>query len=222
MADPLAIEWLPIDSIQVRKENPKRHDLRQIEESIRRFGFVQPLIVDKTTGTLIAGHGRLQVIKKMMKEGKICPGLVGDNGVPWKVPVVRVALKSEREAKAYLIADNRLTEKGGWDEASLGAMVRDLAKEKDGLRGIGLSKLEASRLMGKFGESFTEASAKGYVTSSIRQITLYYSFQEFQAYISRMEKAMAQAGVKNHTELFKALLADWEKKHANHRSQAKK
>jgi len=72
--------------------------LRKIEESIRSFGFVNPVLIDEED-RILAGHGRVAAAKSMGLES---------------VPVVYVAGLTEAQRKAYVIADNRLAELAGW------------------------------------------------------------------------------------------------------------
>lgn len=221
MPEATTLEWLPIDAIKPESENPKRHDMRQLEDSIRRFGFINPLVLDRATGNLVAGHGRLKVLKKMRNEGAPPPSQIRISNGTWHVPAIRVSLKDRKESRAYLIADNRLTISGGWDEAGLASLVKSISTEKDGLKGLGFTKLETREFLGKFGDAFTRDAGITYLTSTIRQIVLYYSYDEFQAIRERIDRAVRQAGARNDTELFKAILAHWEKKHADHRSKKK-
>src|SRR3990167_2935122 len=82
------------------KKNAKKHtemQIKQVAESIRNFGFAQPIVVDKK-GVVIVGHARLAAAK-----------LLGLRDVP----VIKVNL-SEQQAKAYRLADNKLNE-SDWD-----------------------------------------------------------------------------------------------------------
>jgi ParB-like chromosome segregation protein Spo0J len=81
-------------------KNSKEHTEKQIKkiaDSIREFGFNQPLVIDKK-GVIIVGHGRY-----------LAAQLLGIN----PVPTLEVDLDEER-AKAYRLADNKLNE-SEWD-----------------------------------------------------------------------------------------------------------
>ena len=86
--------------------NPRNHPLKQIAkiaDSIRRFGFLDPILVDPT-GLIIAGHGRLLAARQL--------GLTA-------VPTVCAAHLSEIEYRAYRIADNKLADLATWDRDRL-------------------------------------------------------------------------------------------------------
>jgi DNA modification methylase len=91
-----------------RTHSPKQ--LRQIADSIRRFGFVNPILID-AEGDIIAGHGRLAAAE-----------LLGLS----EVPVLPVTHLSAAEKRAYILADNRLAEKAGWDKEILAIELQAL------------------------------------------------------------------------------------------------
>jgi hypothetical protein len=99
----VAAELRPINSLVANPRNARTHNEQQIEQivaSIREFGFTNPVLVDET-GTILAGHGRVAAAKRL--------GIAA-------VPVVRIENLSDAQKRAYVIADNRLAEKAGWDQ----------------------------------------------------------------------------------------------------------
>ena len=102
----LSVEQVPITSLKPYANNPRTHtkkQIRQIAESIRTFGWTNPVLVD-ANDRIIAGHGRVEAAKLL--------------GIP-TVPVLRIEDLSEAQLKAYVIADNKLAELAGWDEQIL-------------------------------------------------------------------------------------------------------
>jgi hypothetical protein len=130
-----------MSQVQAWPRNPKKHDEPGLDASLERFGFVNPLVLDESSGKLVAGHGRLE-------EGKPPPERVEVRKGEWCVPVLMgISFSSEEEAEAYLLADNRLTELGGWDHVALADMLRRPATEKAVLEGTGFSDAQADRLL---------------------------------------------------------------------------
>ena len=80
-----------------------KHQIRQIAESIRVFGFTNPVLIDGKN-RIIAGHGRVEAAK-----------LLGMT----EVPTIRLEQLTEDQIRAYIIADNKLAENAGWDKATL-------------------------------------------------------------------------------------------------------
>lgn len=153
MSEPIHIEYLPLGELLDRKaeKNPKRHDLIRLNRSIDRFGYTQPMLLDDRTNRLLAGHGRLETLIRKKIEGQAPPKniKVADDG-EWLVPVIiGYATNSDAEAKAYIVADNRLTEIGGWDPVELGELLTDLVDEGgvDMLDGTGFNSEEYDLLI---------------------------------------------------------------------------
>ena len=110
----LSVAYLPIDTIKPDPANPRSHKPPQvaaIARSINTFGFNVPLLVDEQQ-TIIAGHGRLAAARKL--------GLTS-------VSVIELTHLSEQQRKAYMIADNRLTDLSSWNDQLLGEVLRDLS-----------------------------------------------------------------------------------------------
>lgn len=116
----ISIEYTRLSEIQVDPDNAKDHDLGALSESLARFGFVAPMGVNENTGQLLWGHGRLAELQQLKASHDFPPdGIsVADDG-EWLAPVIRGIQLSEQDGKAYVIADNRLVELGGWNERQL-------------------------------------------------------------------------------------------------------
>lgn len=110
-ADPprIAAEQLvtvPISKLVPSPTNPRIHgeaQLKQLRRSLRKFGFVTPVLIDFDYN-IIAGHGRIEAAKA---EGMT------------EVPCVMVSDLTEEQRRAYIIADNKLTENATWDQTLL-------------------------------------------------------------------------------------------------------
>lgn len=105
---------LAIAALKPRGTNPRTHSrkqLKQIADSIREFGFVNPILVDGE-GRIIAGHGRWEAAKMA--------GLA-------EVPTLRIDHLSETQIRAYVIADNKHALNAGWDEGLLRIELKELS-----------------------------------------------------------------------------------------------
>jgi ParB-like chromosome segregation protein Spo0J len=110
-----SIEQVPIGRLRPNPRNPRTHSkkqIRQIGASIRKLGFLNPLIVD-SENTILAGHGRL--------EGARLVGLT-------EVPVIRFDHLTPAQKRAYLIADNKIAEQAGWDREILAIELGELTE----------------------------------------------------------------------------------------------
>lgn len=148
MTDSLRIEFLPLSSLQSAKRNPKKHAKAQIAESFARFGAVEPPALDGRTGRLVAGHGRIETLREMKAAEREPPaGVRVDDSGDWLVPVLAGwSSTNDADAAAYLLASNKLTALGGWEETELGAMLRELA-DADALTGVGFSDKELRKML---------------------------------------------------------------------------
>jgi DNA modification methylase len=110
---PLQILYQKIDQLKPYAHNARKHEkrqLKQIAESIRIFGFVNPVLVDRNN-RIIAGHGRVEAAR-----------LLGMT----EVPTIRLEDLSEEQIRAYVIADNKLAENAGWDREILAVELQHL------------------------------------------------------------------------------------------------
>ena len=98
----LAIEYRPVGTLKPSPRNPRTHSkkqIRQIADSIRIFGWTNPVLIDGDGG-VIAGHGRLEAAKLRGIE---------------RVPTIRLDHMTAAQKRAYALADNKLAENAGWD-----------------------------------------------------------------------------------------------------------
>lgn len=108
----LKIEYIPVDELKPYEKNAKKHPAEQIDyiaNSIREFGFRQPLVVDKDN-VLVIGHGRLLAAKKLSLDS---------------VPCVRADDLTDEQIKALRLADNK-TNESEWDFDILGGELDDI------------------------------------------------------------------------------------------------
>lgn len=137
---------VPLEAISQHPKNPKDHDLGAIAASLARFGQQQPIVVQKSTGWIIAGNGRWEAAP-MVGEMEKALGLDGEGkGVPWTHIAAVFSDLAEDEALAYALADNRTTELGGWHDEKLAEILAELAA-KDVLAGTGYDSDDVDALL---------------------------------------------------------------------------
>lgn len=103
-----------LSDIKPYERNPRRNDeaVKYLMESIKQFGFKQPIVVD-SDGVIVAGHTRFKAAKNLgMKE---VPCVVADDLTPEQV-------------KAFRLADNKVGEIATWDFELLGLELDELAE----------------------------------------------------------------------------------------------
>lgn len=130
-------KYVDIYEVQQADRNAKDHDIGTLTESMIRFGYTQPILIDRKTKKLLAGHGRIQALKTL-KEGKYdAPKRIFVDDNKWFVPCHEIDMENEGEAEAYLIADNRLTELGGWNDELLLESLHSILQDTGSLDGTG-------------------------------------------------------------------------------------
>src|SRR5437762_5824930 len=114
LPEKLAVIYRSISELKPDPANPRLHSkkqIRQIAKSIEAFGFNVPILVDADLN-LIAGHGRL---------------LAGAELGMSEVPTLRLDHLTPAQARAFMIADNRLSELATWDDRLLAEQLKDLS-----------------------------------------------------------------------------------------------
>ena len=109
----LYVVYQHIDQLHSNPNNARTHSkrqLRQIGESIREFGFTNPVIVD-AENRIVAGHGRVAAAKRL--------------GIT-TVPTIRLDGLTKEQIRAYMIADNKLAQNAGWDREILAIEFQEL------------------------------------------------------------------------------------------------
>ena len=216
------VEFVRLSEVVGADRNAKTHSLPDIKASIRRFGFVAPLVRNATTGKLVAGHGRTEALRQLQREKVARPERIelAPDG-EWLVPLVSVSFADKAAEEAYLIADNRLSEIGGVDQQTLTAMLADL-RDADALIGVGFSDKEVDALLKAaakdaptLAEGFTdEADATMHALDGedddVRTLILTVEADEYQSFVSRLQGVMRACKGASWTDAVKALLDRWE------------
>ena len=88
--DKVGIQFTKLSEIAEADVNPKDHDIGAIHESMNRFGFTSPLLMNEATGKLVAGHGRVEALtqKKQFNEDPPANINVDEDG-DWLIPIIR-------------------------------------------------------------------------------------------------------------------------------------
>ena len=128
-----ALQHLPPDVLRPWAGNARtlKKQLRQIADSIRTFGFTNPVLIDEEN-TILAGHGRVAAAK-----------LLGLATVPCRL----ISTMTAAQKRAYVLADNKLALNAGWDEEMLATELSGLlATELDfdlGVTGFSIPEIDS-------------------------------------------------------------------------------
>lgn len=214
----LRIEYVPLDEVVRWPRNPRQHDDAALERSLKRYGFTQPLMLDEGTGKLVAGHGRLGALESLRDSGEKPPERVQVGaGGRWLVPVIRgITFADPNEAESYLLADNRLSELGGWDMDGLREILDDLVTADVELDAVGWSDAAIARLLadeepkkrkgkGDDGSGSTLDDLSG-VNANARLVPIYLDASTYQPTLDRMQRVMSATKLPDYTALLLFLL----------------
>ena len=125
MADMVEVTRMPVSALRAYAGNAKEHPREQVEqiaESIKEFGFNDPIAVWGPENTIVEGHGRVQAAE-----------LLGMT----EVPVIRLDHLTDEQRRAYTLVHNQLTLNSEWDDAALRA-------ELDAIDGIDMAAFDFS------------------------------------------------------------------------------
>jgi DNA modification methylase len=108
------IELMPIGSLKPDPKNPRKHSRQQIRalsRSIAKLGFNTLIAVDKDL-SIIVGHGRFEAAKLLGYEN---------------VPVLHLDHLTAEEGRAYMLADNKFSDRSSWDDGLLAVHLKELS-----------------------------------------------------------------------------------------------
>jgi DNA modification methylase len=140
----MKIEYTAVGELRAYPNNARTHSrkqLRQIANSIKTFGFCNPVLIDDDK-QIIAGHGRVEAAK-----------LLGIDAVP----TCRLSHLSAADKRAYILADNRLAESAGWDKELLAIELQGLIELDVDIELTGFEMAEIDVIL----EDAREASGAG-------------------------------------------------------------
>ena len=128
-------QLVDINKLVPYANNARTHNKEQIlklRSSLREFGFVNPVIIDKEYNVL-AGHGRIMAAK--------------EEGIT-EVPCVYADHLTDAQKKAYILADNRMALDAGWDDELLSVEMQELQELGFDLSMTGFDEKELTDLLG--------------------------------------------------------------------------
>ncbi len=150
----MKIEQWDIDRVRPYEKNPRRNDkaVQAVAESIREFGFRQPIVVDGD-GVIVVGHTRYKAALKL--------GLK-------TVPVHVAADLTPQQARAYRLADNRTAENAEWDVDLLPIELGELRDEGFDLKLAGFSDKELAEYLREFDTDLEDGDADADAADTVR------------------------------------------------------
>lgn len=126
----MIVEEVAVGTIACHPANARRGNVERIVESIRANGFYNPLIVQRSTGYILAGNHRYKAALEVGLE---------------TVPVVFVEC-DDRQARRIMLADNKTSDRGGYDKDALAGLLQEVLGD-GGLVGTAWDATEVDKLL---------------------------------------------------------------------------
>ena len=241
----LELRYIPLDSAAelLWIDNPKRHDIGGVVESIRKNGFRDPSSFDSNLinvrggqGALVEGNGRMEALTWMKWNEEDAPRGVAvhkETGA-WCIPVhFGLDATSAAAAKAYAIDHNNLVMAGGdftaydmarmWDNERYIGVLQSAIEGGEEMQTVDADDLEGlQQFLGKATVSELNDNERAvtpderldrFLNTTIRQIVLYLSAEEYEDVLKRLTAIRETEGLDNHTEIFLHLLRHYENTH---------
>jgi len=162
----MKIEIIDINLLRPYKNNPRKNlNVDKVADSIKEFGFQQPIVID-LDHNILAGHTRFEASKKLDLK---------------QVPVIKADLDSNK-AKAYRLADNRVAQDSNWDLPKLNIEIEDLKKEDYDIDVLGFEEYEIEKLFNAVEPTFEATNTNTWdynndainaPTSAVRMVQLF-------------------------------------------------
>jgi ParB-like chromosome segregation protein Spo0J len=132
-----------INSLRPHASNARQHSkrqIRQIADSIRRFGFTNPILIC-SDGIILAGHGRIMAAKELG---------IGE------VPTLALDHMTSDERRAYVLADNKLALNAGWDQELLASELQALIDLDFDVSLTGFAQAEIDQILADLDDAATD------------------------------------------------------------------
>lgn len=131
MEKKMKIEYKSIDELKPYENNPRNNEkaVKYVANSIKQFGFKVPLVIE-SDGTIITGHTRYQACKEL--------------GIT-EVPCIIADELTDKQIKAFRIADNKTNDMAEWNDDLLAIELKDVLDDID-MTDFGFGEFELSIL----------------------------------------------------------------------------
>lgn len=197
-ADKLRTLLVPVETLSTHPENPRRGDVERIAASLRRFGQTKPIVVQEGTGAIVAGNHTYRAALE----------------VGWSHIAAVPTTMDDDEARAYLIADNRTSDLGGYDDEALSVALNRLM-DTGKLEGTGytadeiddeiariaqIAQTEPEAFQGGLSESEEALAAREAARAAapiLREVVLMYdpeTYARFGGFVKMLQKEWGTNG----------------------------
>lgn len=183
---------VPIDSVLPYPDNPRRGDLKALKDSILTNGFYSVVVVQKSTGYVVAGNHRLKALQELGAT---------------EVPAMLMEM-SDEDAKRIVLADNRTSDLAFYDDPTLFKLLQDLDGD---FSGTGYDKasyelllqgLQGDEILGQVNQgNAPEDRLSGYLDSDIRSVILPYQGELYDIVAGGLKQLRERYGLDTNADV---------------------
>lgn len=209
-----------IKELKAYDKNPRKmgkEEYQLLVESLQKYGDLSGVVFNRKTGNLIGGHQRTNHFKKEeakviitesfdtpTKQGTVALGYIVLDGEKYSYREVEFSEEDEQKAN---ILPNKIS--GTWDFDVLANAFDVDTLMATGWKASEIGFATSREQDGQDSDTLTE-SMESYLTGNIKQIVLYFSSEEFENIVPRLDAVMDSEKVSSHTEAFIKLLEFYE------------
>ena len=192
---------VPLDDVKPWPGNPRNGDIAELKKSISKNGFYGCVIVQRSTGFVIAGNHRRQALEDMGSD---------------VIPVLYVDV-DDTEAARLALADNRTSDLAMYDDEQLFALLDHLVQTTDSLEGTGydrasyellLQGMEGDQVGGVRQGLTPEERIDSYNELDIRSIILPYGGHEYEAVANGLMQLRREHDLDSNADVVAMLVRD--------------
>lgn len=196
----MELEYVDVELLKEHPENPKRHtdqQLKNINNSISRFGWTQPIVVDENN-TVLIGHGRWRAVSES------------------KIPAYRIKGLTEAGKKALMVADNSVNLETGFEPKAMEQAL--LVLEQAGFPAADLGLI--AEVLGETGKraedpNKLQESYKRYLEGETKRLVLYFLPKEFQQTEERIDRLMVEQEIPMRCDLVLGMILEYEREYGS-------
>lgn len=216
---------MDLNDLKAYKKNPRKitsEDFKLLGDSLKEFGDLSGVVLNQRTGELVGGNQRTNFFKgdpeavkiEVTEEftpptdtGTVALGYVVYKGE--KYSFRKVDWDEAKEARANILA-NKVG--GTWDFDMLANAFDQEMLLESGWKSfeLGFSSRGDDEGNREQDQSELPDSMKSYLDGNIRQLSLFFSVEEFEEVLPKLDKIMAEHELASHTDVFNFLLKHYE------------
>lgn len=196
----LKTEYVTLTKLTPHPRNVRQGDVGAISQSLTEHGQYRPIIVQRSTGQIIAGNHTYKAAKAL----------------GWKQVAVNYLDVTDEQALRILLVDNRTNDLATYDDNALTELLASLAATDQTLTGTGFDGddlddllFKANKTLGTMVEGFSAPEAfEKYEASGVRSIVLPYKTEEWEELGEKLSTLRARYGFDSNAAVIAKLIRD--------------